>query len=58
MSLLAFCEAFTVYPLPRNGFVIDMGSCGEFTEDGRDNGLIPANVIEDQFDCHNDVVGQ
>ena len=42
----------------RNGFVVDMGSCGEFTEDGRDNGLTPANVIEDQFDWHNDFVGQ
>jgi len=41
-----------------NGFVIDMGSCSEFTEDGRDNGLVPANVIEDQFDWHNDFVGQ
>ena len=27
----------------------DMGTCGEFTEDGRDNGLTPANVIEDQL---------
>ena len=42
----------------RNGFVVDMGSCSEFTEDGRDNGLVPANVIEDQFDWHNDFVGQ
>eukprot|EP00913_Durusdinium_trenchii_P018642 g17517.t3 len=41
-----------------NGFVVDMGSCGEFTQDGRDNGLSPANVIEDQFDWHNDFVGQ
>ena len=55
MSPLIFCAEFT---LPRNGLVIDMGSCGEFTEDGRDNGLIPANVIEDQFDWHNDFVGQ
>ena len=37
-------------PLPeaRNGFVADMGTCGEFTADGRDNGVTPANVIEDQ----------
>eukprot|EP00437_Effrenium_voratum_P009909 CAMPEP_0181428788 /NCGR_PEP_ID=MMETSP1110-20121109/16861_1 /TAXON_ID=174948 /ORGANISM="Symbiodinium sp., Strain CCMP421" /LENGTH=1773 /DNA_ID=CAMNT_0023552029 /DNA_START=37 /DNA_END=5358 /DNA_ORIENTATION=- len=41
-----------------NGFVIDMGTCSEFTEDGRDNGLNPANVIEDQFDWHNEFVGQ
>lgn len=38
--------------------MVDMGSCGEFTQDGRDNGLSPANVIEDQFDWHNDFVGQ
>ena len=38
--------------------MVDMGSCGEFTEEGRDNGLTPANVIEDQFDWHNDFVGQ
>ncbi|CAE7249476.1 Cemip2 [Symbiodinium sp. CCMP2592] len=41
-----------------NGFVADMGTCGEFTTDGRDNGVTPANVIEDQFDWHNDFVGQ
>ena len=35
-------------PQTRNGYVADMGSCGEFTEDGRDNGVTPANVIEDQ----------
>ena len=38
--------------------MIDMGTCSEFTEDGRDNGLNPANVIEDQFDWHNEFVGQ
>jgi len=48
---------------PRNlvrdsdGFVTDPGSCAEFTEDGRDNGLAPANVIEDEFDYHNMFIG-
>merc|ERR1712107_367394 len=38
--------------------VTDMASCREFTSDGRDNGLVPANVVEDEFDWHNLFVGQ
>jgi len=33
------------------------GGCGAFTEDGTDNGVVPANVIEDEFDWHNMFVG-
>lgn len=39
-----------------NGYVTS--GCGEFTEDGRDNGVVPAQVIEDQFEWHNTFVGQ
>lgn len=39
-----------------NGYIT--GGCGEFTETGEDNGVVPANVIEDEFDWHNMFVGQ
>jgi len=39
-----------------NGYVTD--GCGAFTNEGNDNGLAPANVIEDEFDWHNMFVGQ
>mmetsp|Transcript_33320 Transcript_33320/g.59824 ORF Transcript_33320/g.59824 Transcript_33320/m.59824 type:complete len:643 (-) Transcript_33320:417-2345(-) len=61
------CQRFGLYldnQYPRylerdnDGFVTDMGSCAEFTAEGRDNGVVPANVIEDEFDWHNMFVGQ
>jgi len=61
------CNRFGLYldnQYPRNlkrdedGMVTDMASCQEFTSDGRDNGLVPANVVEDEFDWHNLFVGQ
>eukprot|EP00933_Yihiella_yeosuensis_P028748 TRINITY_DN22577_c0_g2_i1.p1 TRINITY_DN22577_c0_g2~~TRINITY_DN22577_c0_g2_i1.p1 ORF type:complete len:1594 (+),score=244.66 TRINITY_DN22577_c0_g2_i1:990-5771(+) len=61
------CARFGLYldnQYPRNlerdkdGFVTDMGSCAEFTSTGKDNGVVPANVIEDEFDWHNQFVGQ
>ncbi|CAE8721049.1 unnamed protein product [Polarella glacialis] len=61
------CQRFGLYldnQYPRNlerdndGFVTDMGTCAEFTAEGRDNGVVPANVIEDEFDWHNMFVGQ
>jgi len=36
-----------------NGYVEDAGSCSEFTTEGADNGLVPANMIEDGLDWHN-----
>ena len=36
----------------------ELESCNQFTRDGKDNGLNPANVIEDQFDWHNVFTGQ
>lgn len=36
----------------------DWSSCDELTPDGKDNGVYPANVIEDQLDYHNTFVGQ
>eukprot|EP00443_Scrippsiella_acuminata_P042009 CAMPEP_0115286310 /NCGR_PEP_ID=MMETSP0270-20121206/61878_1 /TAXON_ID=71861 /ORGANISM="Scrippsiella trochoidea, Strain CCMP3099" /LENGTH=1525 /DNA_ID=CAMNT_0002703355 /DNA_START=436 /DNA_END=5010 /DNA_ORIENTATION=+ len=39
----------------KNGFV--RGGCPEFTTDGKDNGVVPANVVEDEFDYHNIFVG-
>eukprot|EP00933_Yihiella_yeosuensis_P025705 TRINITY_DN19943_c0_g1_i1.p1 TRINITY_DN19943_c0_g1~~TRINITY_DN19943_c0_g1_i1.p1 ORF type:complete len:922 (-),score=111.75 TRINITY_DN19943_c0_g1_i1:29-2410(-) len=41
-----------------NGMLIDVNSCEEFTKDGKDNGVNPANVVEDEFDWHNEFVGQ
>merc|ERR550534_2703644 len=41
-----------------NGYVIDKATCQEFTVDGADNGLQPANVVKDEFDWHNMFVGQ
>jgi len=35
-----------------------MESCFQFKSDGSDNGAIPANLIETQFDWHNMFVGQ
>ena len=66
------CARFGTYPdhqYARNikrdedGYVLknefgEMESCNQFTKDGADNGLIPPNVIEDQFDWHNTFVGQ
>jgi len=40
-----------------NGYVQDMGSCSEFTMEGADNGVKPANTIEDGLDWHNMFVG-
>mmetsp|Transcript_35303 Transcript_35303/g.94015 ORF Transcript_35303/g.94015 Transcript_35303/m.94015 type:complete len:1048 (-) Transcript_35303:226-3369(-) len=60
------CHRFGVYPdnqHPRmlkrdaNGYVTDWASCDEFTSDGQDNGVSPANVIEDSFEWHNMFVG-
>eukprot|EP00930_Biecheleria_cincta_P056436 TRINITY_DN42567_c0_g1_i1.p1 TRINITY_DN42567_c0_g1~~TRINITY_DN42567_c0_g1_i1.p1 ORF type:complete len:863 (-),score=115.76 TRINITY_DN42567_c0_g1_i1:230-2818(-) len=60
------CERFGFYldnQYPRNikrdadGYVTDMSSCNEFTADGKDNGLVPANLVEDQLDWHNVFVG-
>jgi len=36
----------------------DWSSCSELTADGHDNGVQPANLIEDQLDYHNLFVGQ
>ena len=48
-----------------NGYLVrntdgetDWDSCEELTKDGHDNGLYPANVIEDHLDCRNTFVGQ
>ena len=60
------CRRFGVYPdnqHPRmlkrdaDGYVTDWASCDEFTSDGGDNGVSPANVIEDSFEWHNMFVG-
>eukprot|EP00928_Gymnodinium_smaydae_P064952 TRINITY_DN4816_c0_g2_i1.p1 TRINITY_DN4816_c0_g2~~TRINITY_DN4816_c0_g2_i1.p1 ORF type:complete len:1122 (-),score=90.09 TRINITY_DN4816_c0_g2_i1:315-3596(-) len=60
------CQRFGLYPdnqHPRmlkrdsNGFVTDWSSCNAYTADGKDNGMNPANVIEDEFDYHNMFVG-
>eukprot|EP00927_Polykrikos_kofoidii_P025548 TRINITY_DN2292_c0_g1_i5.p1 TRINITY_DN2292_c0_g1~~TRINITY_DN2292_c0_g1_i5.p1 ORF type:complete len:1175 (-),score=137.28 TRINITY_DN2292_c0_g1_i5:107-3631(-) len=60
------CHRFGFYPdnqHPRklqrdsDGFVTDMSSCGEFTAEGKDNGVDPANLVEDEFDWHNMFVG-
>jgi len=40
-----------------NGYVTDMSTCDEFTANGQDNGIVPANLVEDQFDWHNTFVG-
>jgi hypothetical protein len=48
-----------VGPRDENGYVIDMQRCWqELTPDGRDNGVVPASVVEDCLDYHNDFVGQ
>jgi len=41
-----------------NGMLTKPGSCDEFKPDGADNGVVPANVVEDEFDYHNMFVGQ
>ncbi|CAE7214444.1 unnamed protein product [Symbiodinium pilosum] len=50
-------------PRDENGFVADIAdpnsNCfNEVTPDGRDSGLIPANIVEDELDWHNEFVGQ
>jgi len=60
-------ERFGLYldfQFPRNirrdahGLVTDLSSCEEFTADGQDNGLAVANEIHNDFNWHNDLVGQ
>jgi hypothetical protein len=59
------CRRFGMYldnQYPRNlvrdddGMVVS--GCGEFKADGSDNGLSPANIIQDQVDWHNMFSGQ
>jgi hypothetical protein len=59
------CQRFGLYldnQYPRNlkrdsnGMLLDHSSCDEFTSDGRDNGVV--NEVRDEFDYHNDMVGQ
>jgi len=58
---------FGMYPdnqYPRNverdddGLITNPDSCEEFTASGMDNGVVPSNIIEDEFDFHNTFVGQ
>ena len=65
------CQRFGTYldnQFPRNviqdknGLVSELPfgpqpSCGEFNNDGLDNGISTANLIEDQFDWHNTFIG-
>ena len=50
-------------PRDENGFVADIenptSSCfNEVDADGKDTGLVPANIVEDELDWHNEFVGQ
>lgn len=50
-------------PRDENGFVADIenptSNCfNEVDADGKDTGLVPANVVEDELDWHNEFVGQ
>ncbi|CAE7289499.1 PKHD1L1 [Symbiodinium sp. CCMP2592] len=50
-------------PRDENGFVADIhdptSSCfNEVTPTGQDAGVVPANVVEDELDWHNEFVGQ
>eukprot|EP00122_Pirum_gemmata_P007993 Pgem_evm1s7355 len=41
-----------------NGYVTNFDSCKEFKKDGSDNGVKPANKVENGLDYHNMFVGQ
>jgi hypothetical protein len=44
--------------LDENGLLTDPASCNALTADGKDNGVVPANVVEDEFNWHCHHVGQ